>query len=144
MATRTLKGKQDALTQQAATMKHPIPGFDRLPPDLQTLLRGTVKHLLQGRREQGRTGTELEQPTRLKVDFGVYEMADAETLGWFARDVTRTVEMLLRYAGGQEHDMEQEELSAIGNLLEWARKCQEYHGIEADKGERERLKEKAA
>lgn len=80
-----------------------------------------------------------KQNARHRVNFGTYQLDELETVEWFARDIIRTVEMLLRVAGGQEPGMEPDDLSALGNLLEWARECQEYHGIDGDKGKRERL-----
>lgn len=80
----------------------------------------------------------------LRVNFGIYELDEEEPLGWFAKDIIRTVELLLQHAGGQDPHLESKDLSALGNLLEWGRKCQEYHGIEGDQGERERLAEQRA
>lgn len=133
MATRTVNAK------------HPLPGFDRLPPDLQAMLRQSVKTYLKGEQTGASVGVApVFSLPALRVNFGVYALDEAETLEWFARDILLAVEQVLRLAGGQEPCLEPEDLSALGNLLEWARKCQAYHGLEADHGEDEPSEEQRA
>jgi hypothetical protein len=78
-----------------------------------------------------------KQSGTVNVDFGGYNLS-APTSGAidrFASDVALTVETLLLLAGGADLDSSEDGFKAAGELLGWARECQAFHGIEADKGE---------
>lgn len=65
--------------------------------------------------------------------FGGYDFKEEEDLSRMAMDITTVVHGVLRHGSGETDGPGIDELSAAGDLLEWAQEYLAWHGLRGDK-----------